>query len=155
MPCPLIDGGAIGVHHSVLLSMPCNACRRMRVISYRHVFVSLVERLLYGLDPALERSHLALQEFQPSIEVFPLGLPISEERLDPTQPLQNGLILLLQTFQPVVEVIEVADDLAKALVDPFEALVVLGELGVDPIEAPVDGLEAPVDFLEFPAQELD
>jgi len=78
--------------------------------------------------------------------------PGGVKHLNAQQPsyrhVQNGLILLLQTFQPVVEVIEVAEDLAKAL-------VVLGELGVDPIKPPVDGLKPPVDFLELPAQELD
>ena len=37
----------------------------------------------------LERSSLALWKFQSSLELFPHGLFIHEERLDPTQPFQN------------------------------------------------------------------
>jgi hypothetical protein len=55
--------------------------------------------MLQRLDPALERSYLALQVFQPSLKLLALGLLIGQESFDSTQSFEDCLVLLLQTFR--------------------------------------------------------
>ena len=59
---------------------------------------SLPEALLQGLDPALERSH-------PALQVFPPGLLIRQQSLDPAEAFEDRLVLLLQSFQAPIEVV--------------------------------------------------
>ena len=119
-----------------------------------------MQPVLQGLDSLLKSDDLTFQERDTALEFFALDLLVREEPLDPPETFQDCLVLLLQAFHSFVQAIEVTEHLAEAFIDGFEALIVLRQLGLDPVraafhtlEAAVYGVETPVDLFELSAQE--
>ena len=79
----------------------------------------------------LELLHAPLQS-------FPSAPLISQRRFDPAECLENGVIFVLEKLQTPIQLIKMPQDVA-------EPLIVLGERGLD-------GVEAPVDLIELAAQ---
>jgi hypothetical protein len=106
------------------------------------------DALLQLLDPGLERRHVVLQFLQAPLQDLALHPLISQHILNTVQRLEDRLILLFEALQSPVKMIEVREDFP-------EPLIVLGQLGVNTIEAMVDGFEAAADLLELSVQEID
>ena len=77
---------------------------------------SYAKALLHRFDATLKGDNMPLQLLEVPLQDLPLPLLVREQRLHPTEALDDGVVLVLQALQAPVELVEVAEDLAKAFV---------------------------------------
>jgi len=135
-------------------------------------------------NPRLEQADMLLERRKVSLEDLATPALVRQGRLNPSELLRDGVVLLLQALQPAVDLIEVAENLPEALVhlslesieppiqegeapvhlqrqvieapvDPGELALDLSERAVDLTEPAVDLAEPALDLAELPSQELD